>query len=99
MDNTERDRPGEDLPAPIVVRDILDLHGFFPEQIPEIMDAFIENALDIHCYELRVIHGKGKSRLKFEVREYLKTDMRIASFVDAAPHLGGWGATIIYLLH
>jgi DNA mismatch repair protein MutS2 len=97
MDDHSEHSVEEDLPEAIHVTDVLDLHGLFPQQIPEIMDAFIENAGTLGIEELRVIHGKGKSRLKFEVYQFLKNDKRIVSFHDAPPLLGGWGATVIYL--
>jgi DNA-nicking Smr family endonuclease len=80
-----------------VVTDTLDLHGFFPEQISEMLDAFIKNALELKLARLRIIHGRGKSRLKFEVIQALKADSRVAAFRDAAPDLGGWGATVVEL--
>ncbi len=86
------------IPAEIRVTDTLDLHGFFPEQIPEIVDAFIANAIALGLRDLRIVHGKGKSRLKFEVHQSLKRDARVVAFGDAPPELGGWGATVIRLL-
>jgi DNA-nicking Smr family endonuclease len=83
----------DDLPPVFVVTDTLDLHGFFPEQIPELINSFIENALQLKLKRLRIVHGKGKSRLKFEVLRVLKSDSRVAAFGDASPDLGGWGAT------
>ncbi|MBN2417271.1 Smr/MutS family protein [bacterium] len=88
----------EDLPDKIIVTDVLDLHGFFPEQIPEVMDAFLENALELGIREVRIIHGKGSSRLKFEVISILKVDERVVRFGDAPPFEGGWGATVATLI-
>ncbi len=85
------------LNDPVKITNILDLHGFFPEQIPEIMDAFIENALELKLKEIKVIHGKGKSRLKYEVYKFLKDHPKILEYRDALPAQGGWGATIIVI--
>ncbi len=85
------------IPERIVVTDTLDLHGFFPEQIPEIINAFVGNAVSLRLRTLRIVHGKGKSRLKFEVVRALERDERVAGFRDAPPELGGWGATIVEL--
>jgi DNA mismatch repair protein MutS2 len=87
----------EGIPDRVIVTDTLDLHGFFPEQIPEIVDAFIGNAVERQLKRLRIVHGKGKSRLKFEVIQALKNDTRVADFYDAPPELGGWGATLVEL--
>jgi len=91
---SESDIPDDDLPQEIIVTDVLDLHGFYPEQIAEVMDAFLENALALGIKEVRIIHGKGKSRLKFEVHRILKMDKRVVRFSDAPRNMGGWGATI-----
>jgi len=83
------------IPSRIVVTDTLDLHGFFPEQAAEIVDAFIQNATELRLQKLRIIHGKGKSRLKFEVYQTLKANPHVTDFYDAPPDLGGWGATVV----
>ena len=79
----------------IQVTDTLDLHGFFPEQIPEMIETFIENARRLKLTRLCVIHGKGKSRLKFEVYQALRQNPFVIEFHDAPPELGHWGATLI----
>ena len=96
--NADKDRAGEEeLPEFFEVTDVLDLHGFFPEQIPEIIHDFIENAVEKNLTSLRIIHGKGKSRLKYEVRKALQDNPHIAWFGDAPVGFGGWGATVIEL--
>ena len=87
----------EDTSKFFVVTDVLDLHGFFPEQIPDIVRDFIDNAVEKKLKSLRVIHGKGRSRLKYEVRKELQTNPHVAWFGDAPIGYGGWGATIIEL--
>ena len=73
----------EGIPERIEVRDVLDLHGFFPEQIEEVVNTFIENAGTLRLKELRIIHGKGRSRLKWEVHQVLKVHPDVESFSDA----------------
>lgn len=87
----------EELSNYTEVTDVLDLHGFFPEQITEIIHDFIDNAVEKNLRSLRVIHGKGKSRLKFEVRNALQGNPHVAWFGDAPVGYGGWGATVIEL--
>ncbi len=86
--------PEDNFPDPVQVEDVLDLHGFFPEQISEVLDAFLEQALDRQYDRVKIIHGKGKSRLKWEVLEVLKRNPAVISFSDAPPDSGHWGATI-----
>ena len=87
----------EVLPEYIEVTDVLDLHGFFPEQVPEMVEEFIKNALELQLYNLRIIHGKGKSKLKWTVYQILKEHPDVNWFGDASPEIGGWGATIVEL--
>jgi DNA-nicking Smr family endonuclease len=96
FENTDEDNE-DDIPEYFVVTDVLDLHGFFPEQAPEIIEAFIENALELKLKRLRIIHGKGKSKMKYVVRKELEKNPNVAEFGDAAPEIGGWGATIVVL--
>ena len=85
------------IPDKIDITDTLDLHGFFPEQIDEIITVFIQNAVELKIKTVRIVHGKGKSRLKFEVHQNLKHNPAVCSYKDAPPDLGGWGVTIVYL--
>ncbi len=87
----------EELPGPVEVTHTLDLHGFFPEQVAEVMDEFLENAVRIGIEEVRIVHGKGKSVLRGRVWEILEGDARVRAFRQAPPERGGWGATIAWL--
>ena len=80
-----------------IVTDVLDLHGFFPEQVPEMIDEFIKNAINLKLYHLRIVHGKGKSKLKWIVHNELKQNKFVRQFGDAPVERGGWGATIVEL--
>jgi len=80
-----------------VVTDTLDLHGFFPQQVPAMIQDFIDNARTLGLRRLRIVHGKGKSRLKWEVHHALKANPYVESFGDAPPEGGGWGATVVVL--
>ena len=82
---------------PYRVTDTLDLHGFFPEQIPQMIRDFIQNARTLGLRRLRIVHGKGKSRLKWEVHQALMAEPCVESFGDAPPEVGGWGATVVLL--
>lgn len=88
----------EEQIEPVRVEDVLDLHGFFPEQIPEILEEYLQFAIEQGYREVRIIHGKGKSRLKWEVHRILKNHPYVLLFDDAPPGRGGWGSTIVELL-
>ncbi|HDQ44829.1 MAG TPA: DNA mismatch repair protein MutS [bacterium] len=97
MSRSKKPDTPDGLPDAVIVTDILDLHGFYPEQIPEVVHAFLENARDLCLEQVRIIHGKGKSRLKWEVRQILKGREDVAEFRDAPPESGGWGATLVWM--
>jgi DNA-nicking Smr family endonuclease len=98
-DNVNNSKSFDEDTAPefVSITDVLDLHGFFPEQVPEILLDFIANAKELGLYELKIIHGKGKSKLKHACYTGLKRNQLVARFYDAPPERGGWGATIIEL--
>ena len=77
--------------------DTLDLHGCCPEQVPPLIGDFIENAKELGLRSLRIVHGKGKSRQKWEVHRILKEHPEVESYRDAPPDAGGWGATVVLL--
>jgi dsDNA-specific endonuclease/ATPase MutS2 len=96
-ENEESISKEEPAPKAHVVTDTLDLHGLFPEQIPEIIRDFIDNAHSLKLRRLRIVHGKGKSRLKWEVHRVLKASSSVETYGDAPPQEGGWGATVVVL--
>ncbi|MDW7679286.1 MAG: Smr/MutS family protein [bacterium] len=87
----------DDMPEYFVVTDELDLHGFFPEQAPEILEEFIRNAIELQIPTVRIIHGKGKSKMKWIVHQFLKDHSQVLNFRDSRPESGGWGSTVVEL--
>ncbi len=85
------------IPGYYIVTDVLDLHGVNPKLVKEMIEEFIENALILELEELRIIHGKGKSKLKYLTYKALENNKYVESFFDAPPERGGWGATIVLL--
>ena len=92
------DEAEEELPDLVEVTHTLDLHGFFPEQVAEVLDEFVANAVRLGIEEVRIVHGKGRSVLRGKVWEILERDPRVAGFRQAPPERGGWGATIAWLV-
>ena len=93
----KQNKTDKNFPEYVEITDVLDLHGFFPEQIPEVVEEFVRSAVEKGLKNVRIIHGKGKSRLKYEVRQALEVNPHVAWFGDAPVGYGGWGATIIEL--
>ncbi len=81
----------------IPIEDVLDLHTFRPQDIPDLLENYLAECLEAGIYSLRIIHGKGKGVQKRRVQEILKRNSMVMSFTDAPPEAGGWGATLVEL--
>ena len=84
-------------PVKIPIEDELDLHTFNPKEVPDLLDDYFSECIKAGIFSVRVIHGKGTGALKKRVRGCLEKNPRVASFSDAPPGAGGWGATIVEL--
>ena len=87
------------IPEAVVVpiRDELDLHTFNPKELPELLTEYLRACQDEKIFTLRIIHGKGRGILKKRVHALLSKNPRVASFGEAPPEAGGWGATLVTL--
>jgi hypothetical protein len=86
----------EDL-VEIPVEDSIDLHPFPPRDVPDVVDAYLEVAVEKGFTEVRLIHGRGIGVQRDRVQKLLARHPLISGFHDAPPERGGWGATIAYL--
>ena len=84
-------------PIRIPIEDVLDLHTFRPQDVPNLLEDYFNECLEAGIYEVRIIHGKGKGIQKRRVQAILKKNPLVASFCDAPPEAGGWGATLVVL--
>ena len=84
-------------PVKIPIEDVLDLHTFLPRDIPHLLEDYFSECLKSGIYAVRIIHGKGKGIQKRRVRKILEKSPMVASFGDAPPEAGGWGATLVAL--
>ncbi|MGA2362392.1 MAG: Smr/MutS family protein [Candidatus Aminicenantales bacterium] len=87
----------DDKPVEIPIDGVLDLHTFSPKDVRDLVPEYIEQCLRRGIIELRIIHGKGTGTLKGIVHGILRKDPSVASFEDADPTAGGWGATLVRL--
>ena len=81
----------------IPIKDVLDLHTFLPQEVPGLLEEYLNACREARFYSVRIIHGKGQGFLKNRVRGLLKRLPMVSSFSDAPAHGGGWGATIVEL--
>lgn len=95
------DPPDDLLDADSVVEvplgDVLDLHGFRPRDVRDVVRAWLDEAWAAGFRSVRLIHGRGVGVQRESVRRLLERDPRVARFGDAPGGAGGWGATVVEL--
>ncbi len=97
MTDPEDDSPFPD-PVTIPIRDSIDLHYFRAAEITEVVEAYLEAAIEAGFCEVRLIHGRGKGVQRGRVQHLLARSPHVERFADAPGDEGGWGATIAWLL-
>lgn len=85
-------------PLPLPIDGVLDLHTFRPEDIGELVPAYLAECRARGLLQVRVVHGKGAGQLKRGVLALLGRLPEVKSFDEAGAHYGGSGATIVNLL-
>jgi hypothetical protein len=86
-----------EMPVEIPVEDSIDLHPFPPRDVPDVVDAYLEVAVEKGFTEVRLIHGRGIGVQRDRVQSLLARHSLVSGFHDAPADRGGWGATIAYL--
>jgi DNA-nicking Smr family endonuclease len=79
------------------IGDELDLHAFAPRDVVSVVEEYLAACRTRGILTVRVVHGRGKGVQRAEVRRLLAHLPGVASFADAPPQSGGWGATIVRL--
>jgi dsDNA-specific endonuclease/ATPase MutS2 len=87
----------EDEPLRIPVTDVFDLHTVRPQEVKEVVEAYLEEANRLGLKALRIIHGRGIGVQREIVRSVLARTPFVLSFQDAPSEAGGWGATVVTL--
>ena len=96
MSMSEDEAPFDD-PVVLPIEESIDLHGFRPGEILEVVDAYLDAAREAGFREVRLIHGRGRGVQRARVQQLLARDPRVLGFHDAPPGRGGWGATLVEL--
>jgi dsDNA-specific endonuclease/ATPase MutS2 len=81
----------------IPISDVFDLHTVRPQDVQEVVEAYLEEANRLGLKALRIIHGRGIGVQREIVRAVLARTPFVLSFQDAPLEAGGWGATIVTL--
>ena len=87
----------EDEPVRIPITDVFDLHSVQPREVEEVVEAYLEEAHRMGLKVVRIIHGRGIGVERQIVRAVLARTPFVASYGDAPPEAGGWGATVVTL--
>ena len=86
-----------DEPLRVPVTDVFDLHTVRPQDVKEVVEAYLEEANRLGLKALRIIHGRGIGVQREIVRAVLTRTSFVLSYQDAPLEAGGWGATIVTL--
>jgi DNA-nicking Smr family endonuclease len=86
---------GEPVVLPITGE--LDLHTFAPADATAVVADYLDECRRRGLLEVRIVHGRGRGVRRAEVRRALAAREDVASFRDAPPSSGGWGATLVVL--
>jgi DNA-nicking Smr family endonuclease len=87
----------EDEPVALPIEDSLDLHTFAPRDVASVVEEYLTEAAARGFRDVRLIHGRGIGVQREIVRAVLSRSPLVASFADAPPERGGWGATVVTL--
>jgi dsDNA-specific endonuclease/ATPase MutS2 len=79
------------------IEDSIDLHGFQPRDVLNVVEDYLEEALARGFREVRLIHGRGKGVQRASIQALLRQHPHVERFTDAPAARGGWGATVVYL--
>lgn len=86
-----------DEPFVLPVGEELDLHAFAPRDVVSVVEEYLRECRARGILSVRLVHGRGKGVQRAEVRRLLAALPGVASFADAPPQSGGWGATVVRL--
>jgi DNA-nicking Smr family endonuclease len=86
-----------DEPVRVPIEDALDLHAFAPRDVRSVVNEYVRAAHERGLREVRLIHGRGIGAQRASVQSLLGRHPLVASFADAPPERGGWGATVVRL--
>ncbi|MBM4158268.1 MAG: endonuclease MutS2 [Ignavibacteria bacterium] len=80
-----------------IIETKLDIRGKYPEEIKDLVEEFIINAVNEGIKEISIIHGKGTGKLRSEVRKIISKNNLIKSYRYGNWNEGDTGVTIIEL--
>lgn len=92
-----RTRAAIEVPDRGEIRSELNLIGQRVEAALQVLDDYLDRAVQSAARSVRIIHGHGSGKLRQAVREHLRGHRAVASLRAGAPEEGGDGATVVEL--
>jgi len=89
--------PSEPAPVAIPITGELDLHTFRPQDVGELIPAYLAECAAHGLREVRIVHGKGTGTLRTTVHALLRRSPLVAAFRLGDERTGSWGATLVTL--
>ncbi len=87
----------EHPPVALPITGELDLHTFRPQDLGELIPAYLEACAAKGLREVRIIHGKGTGTLRTTVHHLLQRSPLVLRHRAGDETSGSWGATIVTL--
>ncbi len=75
----------------------IDVRGMRADEALQAVTYFIDDAIQVGCQRVRILHGTGTGVLRQVLRQYLKTVAGVAHFQDEHVQFGGAGITVVEL--
>lgn len=75
----------------------IDVRGMRVDEAIQAIAYFIDDAIQVSCSRVRILHGTGTGALRSAIRQYLKGVSGVAHFADEHIQLGGAGITVVDL--
>jgi DNA mismatch repair protein MutS2 len=73
----------------------IDMRGKRAEEGLNELKKYLDEAILLGVFEIRILHGKGDGVLRQIVRQYLSNLKEIKSYRDEVIELGGHGITVV----
>lgn len=65
------------------IKDTLDLHGAYPDTALTRLDNFLYQAERNHLQRVKIIHGRGKGKLRKLIHKFLAEHELVKDFFDS----------------
>jgi len=78
-------------------REELDVRGMRALDALQAVEYYLDEAIQVGCHRVRILHGTGTGALRQSIRQMLPTRPYVLRFYDEDVRFGGAGITIVEL--